>query len=344
MSKKKETDAESTKDLIKRYGNVIRKGIQVLENKKNLKTISVSPSMDLGLNGGLLEGSLCVISGPPKCGKTSVVLQVCANGQKEGREIIYMDGENRLQDYNLLGVEGLDLDKIQIISSEEGCPPLSAEDNLNILEQLMKNPENKGAIAVIDSSSSLIPRAELDIEASGTLRASLPKLLSHWLKKNAQVIKSQKIVLIVIRHLITNTSGYGKKKLYDSGEYLQYQADTLLDCKSSEAWEEGGNKIGLVIEWDILASSKGSSGRKAKSYIRFGLGIDFVQEIVILGTELGLIDKAGPWYTFPYMEDQVENYNQSDYRFQGVAKVYDYLKTNPEKFDILNNKVKEMLA
>lgn len=347
MSKKKKEESleevDSYKEIIKRYGNVVNRGVKVLANKRNLKTLSVSPAMDLGLNGGLLEGTLVVISGPPKCGKTTSCLQVCVNAQQEGREVIYLDGEGRLQEYNLIGVEGLDLDKIQIIASEEDCPALSAEDSLNILEWMIKDPKNKGSVAVIDSSSSLVPRDELDREASSQIRASLPKLLSHWLKKNAQTIKNQKIILIVIRHLITNTSGYGKHKLYDSGEYLQYQADTLLDCKTTSPWEEGGEKIGLILEWDIAASSKGSSGKKCISYLRFGLGIDKTQEIITLGTEFGLIEKSGAWFYLSYLDGIVEDYKKEDYRSHGAAKLYEYLSENKDKFDILNEKVKEML-
>lgn len=345
MSKKQAVvNVDTVKELTKRYGNVISRGIQILENKRSLKTLSVSPAMDLSLNGGLLEGSLCVISGPPKCGKSSTVLQICANAQKEEREIIYLDAESRLQEYNLIGIEGLDLTNMQVIASEKGGPRLSGEDFLNILEQLMKDPDNAGAVVVIDSSSSLVPRDELDSEASGKLRASLPKLLAHFLKKNAQTIKNQEIILIVIRHLITNTSGMGKHKLYDSGEYLQYQADTLLDCKRSEAWEENGQKIGITIEWDILASSKGSSGKKCISYMRFGKGIDSVKEIIILGHELGLIDKAGAWYTCPFLEGEIEGYSIDDHKIQGETKLYEYLSGDQKAFEILNRKVKEMLC
>lgn len=348
MPKKQKVEIQETvnlaKDIIKRYGHVISAGVRILEKKKNLRTITVSPSFDLSLNGGILEGSWTIISGDPKTGKSSTCLQICANGQKEGRNIIYLDGESRLKDYNLVGIEGLDLDTIQIIHSPDDSPPLSAEDFLNILETLLKMPENEGAIAVIDSCSALVPRSELDSEASGTIRASLPKLLAHWIKKNAQTIVKQKIALLIITHYITNTSGYGKTKIPDCGKYLQYQADTLIDCKKCEPWEEAGVKVGQIIEWDISCSSKGASGKKCISYLRYGKGIDFIQEILVLGEELGLIDKAGAWYTLPFLDGEVENYEVSNYRFQGQAKLYEYLNTNPDIFNILNKKVKEMLC
>lgn len=343
MTRKKKDDlgieANYTAEIIKKYGNVISTGLKVLAKKKVLKTLPVSPVLDFSLNGGIVEGSVTVVTGPPKCGKTSLCIQICANAQKDNREVIYLDAESRLKDYNLQGCYGLDLNTVKIIESEEDAPPLAAEDYLKILEVTMSAPENKGAVVVVDSSSSLIPRAELDMDPSATIRASLPKLLSHWLKKNAQTIKNQKIILIFIRHLITNTSGYGKHKLYDSGEYLQYQADTLIDCKRSDPWLESGEKIGLEIEWDILTSSKGSSGKKCISYFRFDKGVDFTQEILTLGLELGLIDKSGAWYSMPFLETEEEQ----EKKYNGVANVYQFLDQNPDKFEILNKAVREML-
>lgn len=347
MSKKKEEPANKTdnlKELLKKYGKVISNGISVLSKKKDLKALTVSPSFDISLNGGLIEGSWCVISGDPKTGKTTLCLQICKNGQKEGRKVIYLDGETRLKGYNLSGIEGLDLEAVDIIHSPEDGPSLAAEDFLNILENMIKMPEYKGSIAVIDSCSSLVPRAELDMEACATIRASLPKLLSHWIKKNAQTIVNQKIILLIITHYVTNTSGYGKIKLPDCGKMIQYQADTLLDVKKSDSWEEGGEEIGRLVEWDIRCSSMGASNKSCKSYIRYGTGVDFVQEIIVIATDLGLIDKSGAWYTCDFMSDAVENYDAANYKFQGQAKLYEYISTHPEVFDILNNKVKEMLV
>ena len=102
--------------------------------------------------------------------------------------------------------EGLDLEKIQIVHSPEDGESLSAEDFLDIAESLMKRPENNGAVCVIDSCSSLVPRAELEESASASLRASLPKLLSHWVKKNAQTVVKNKINVLIITHYITNVS------------------------------------------------------------------------------------------------------------------------------------------
>ena len=65
---------------------------------------------------------------------------------------------------------------------------------------------------------------------------------------------------------------------------------------------------------------------------------------MVLGEDLGLIDKAGAWYTCVFMEDQVQDYDEKNYKFQGQAKLYEYIASNQDIFKILENKVKEMLV
>ena len=140
MARAKNNDPAFIKEIVKKYGNVISTGAQVLERRKDYKIITVSPSVDLSLGGGIKEGSWVILTGDPKCGKTTTALQIAANCQKEGRPIIYLDAEGRLKEMNLLGVDGLDRDKMKIIHSED--EPLSAEAFLDIAVKLVSAKEN----------------------------------------------------------------------------------------------------------------------------------------------------------------------------------------------------------
>ena len=57
------------------------------------------------------------MTGLPKTGKTSSMLHLAANAQKEGRKVIYLDAEGRLKSHNLDGIDGLDIDAIKVIRS-----------------------------------------------------------------------------------------------------------------------------------------------------------------------------------------------------------------------------------
>lgn len=349
MAKKKEIEDSSSeaalKAIKKKYGNIIKTGSQVFDRKKELKTLKISPCWDLALNGGLQEASWNIVSGAPKSGKTTLILQIIANAQKEGRKAIYNDFENRLRAYNLNGITGLDKDLVTVVSTgdEDSDEVLGAEDVLSVTEELIKLPEYKGCICVIDSTSSLLTRNEMAAEVSGTLRANMPKLWAHWIKKVAPIVSKNRIIMILITHYITNTSGYGKLKVADGGMQIQYQADTRIDFDKVEPWEESGKKIGQIVKAEVNCSSLGASGNSLTTYIRYNKGIDSVKEAIHLGEQFGLIEKAGAWFTLPFLA-KTELSEVAEQKFQGSQAVYDVIASNPKMVEILSSEVQSLLS
>jgi RecA/RadA recombinase len=339
--KKAKADLGSLKAIEKEFGKVISKGNELIAEKKKLRTLSVSPSIDLALNGGLSEGTWNLFCGDPKSGKSTTCLQICKNAIDEGRPVIYLDAESRLKQYNLNGIEGFDLSKIQIIHSPEGRRQLSAEEYLKVLESLMSLPENKGAVCVIDSVSCLVPLNELEEDPSATIRASLPKLLTHWVKKNIHTVTSNRLIMLLITHYITNTSGYGKLKNPDGGLMIQFQSDTRMDISRVEPWEDSGKKIGQIVNWKVSWSSLGATGTECTSYLRYGKGIDSKKEVIELAEALSIIDKAGAWYSIPFLAG-TKDFEEAP-KFQGQSKLYSFLEERPDVFDIILSKVKELL-
>ena len=101
----------------------------------------------------------------------------------------------------------------------------------------------------------------------------------------------------------------------------------------------------------------GPPGGQVQSWIRYGEGIEKTQEILILGIDLGLIDKAGAWMTCAFMADHPElakkispelNVENTEavlkaFKFQGQDKLYAFFKENPEMVDVLEKQIKDML-
>jgi len=354
MARAKNNDPAFIKEIVKKYGNVISTGAQVLERRKDYKIITVSPSVDLSLGGGIKEGSWVILTGDPKCGKTTTALQIAANCQKEGRPIIYLDAEGRLKEMNLLGVDGLNRDKMKIIHSED--EPLSAEAFLDIAVKLVSAKENEGCVCIIDSTSALIPEKELDGDMSPG-RAGLPRILSIFCKKMGQIVPNQRATMIIITHFIANTSGYGASRMPDCGKKIQYQADTRMEVKSMTPWIQSDKQIGQAVNWKVICSSIGSPGTECQSWIKYGHGIDKVQELVMLGLDIGLIGKAGAWLTCEFMaehadivkeikpEIDTENIEEvlKAVKFQGQERLYNFLLANEKVFGILEEEIKAML-
>lgn len=344
MAKKKDEAKGTLQTIVKDYGNILKTGQEVFDIKKNRLDIPISLNFDLGLNGGIKEGSSTVITGPPKCGKTTMILQLLANGQKLGRKGIYIDVENRLQDYNLGGIEGLNKDDLIIIGPEEGSTKnISAEDYFTVVERLISSPEYRGCICVIDSTSSMLPRTELDAAVSATLRAQMPKLFAHFIKKVSQVIQTNRVSMVYVQHLITNTSGWGKLRNADGGMMIQYQKDNGFEFENSKDWVEDGKIVGKEINCEITCSARGASGNKVTSWIRFGQGIDFIKEAMNLGESFGLIEKSGSWFSLPFLAGTTYD-AMSTNSMQGTDKVYAFLQDNKEILELLNQEIRKLLS
>ena len=144
-------DETTTKEIIKKYGDVVKSGSEIFEERSKLQIIPVSPALDLALGGGIQEGSWVTLMGDPKSGKTTTALQFAATCQSEeydSRPIIYMDVEGRLKSMNLSGVHGLDRERIKVVGAND--EPMSAEQYLNIAETYIRQTPN--CVLIVDSS------------------------------------------------------------------------------------------------------------------------------------------------------------------------------------------------
>ena len=366
MAKKKDDITPAfLKDTVKEYGEILKSGTKVMQEKGEYAVISISPALDIGLGGGQLEGTWMTLSGPPKCGKTTTAMQIAANVQKD-RKIIYVDAEGRLKGLNFQ-IEGLDPEKFIVISPDG--PPLPAEVLLQTAYELMSHPDYHGAVLIIDSISSLIPMRELEGDMESK-RPGLPRILSTFTKKMGQLLPSQRGLVIAITHFITDMNGYGGAKA-DGGVKIQYQADTRLEIgypgKGKGAaitpWVEGGkdgDRIGQIINWKVVCSSMGPPGGNILSYIRYGKGIDKTKEVVGIAQDVGLITQAGSWISFPFLADtkggrklaesikpELKDADRDEvisaFKLQGADKAYKFICEHPESVDILMKEIRQMV-
>lgn len=324
---------ELEKKLIKEYGEIITDGSSIIENPK--KIVRISPSFDSALVG-VPEGSWVTLSGPSGCGKTTLALKMAKEFQQQGSLIVYLNAEGRLKPMNLLGIEGLDPspEKFKVISSTSETQ-LSGEDYLEIGSSYIKSVPR--CVLIVDSASSLCPSSEMGKETSGEIRSSSPKILANFCRKHAGIVPAMNSVIIVIKHIITNTSGYGAKWMEDGGVKIQFQADIRITTKGApEQWIDGNNIIGQVVEWSVLKSACGAPMKTFKSYIRYGTGIDEVSECIELAQDFGVIDKAGSWLKFKV--------NGEEIKFQGAAKTRQYLVENPNVYQDIRSQVYQILG
>jgi recombination protein RecA len=330
-------------DVLKTFGDdIILSGNAVVDKK--VLTIPFSPSLDIILNGGVPEGSFVVLTGQPKCGKTTSSLDFAATAQKpeyaygsfkDGREVYYLNIEGRLKKRDLEGIPGLNLSKFHVIGSQTG-KILHAEEYLQIGERIIN--EIPGSVVIIDSYSALCTEAEITSDMDKMQRADGAKLLAKFCRKVANVIPVNKNIVIGITHLMGNPTGYGAEFKEKSGQAIAYQTDIKLRAKSFKPWvlSADSSQIGQEIEWNVICSALGPPGGSITSYIRYGQGIDKQMEIINLASDIGIIHKGGAWYTLTSVEDKP--------KFQGTEKLRAYLMENPSAYESLLVSVKETMG
>jgi recombination protein RecA len=349
--------------VVAKYGDVVRSGTEVLESINNLQVIGVSPALDIALGGGLREGSVVVMTGDPKSGKTTTALHFAAKCQKLNKRIIYVNTEGRLSKQNFDGIKGLDPNLILIIESTDDRI-LSAEDFLNIIEYYVNN--DPGCLIIADSLSNMVPACELEGEVRTGVRNALPRLLSMFFKRISGTLMKNKTILICVTHNIANTGGspYAPQKMADCGNMLQYQAGTNMIITHRGKWQvpkDTGPHVGQIANWSIKTSNAGGRPNStAESWIKYGLGIDEVQEVVQIACEFRLIKSSGAWYTIQCAVDDVSNpviakvlsANSIDssnleqvekfFKFQGINNVSEFLTNNETIAQFIYSKIKDL--
>ena len=335
MAKKKDVEIDKfdiTANLIKQYGNIIRPASEILDEELEVYS-SGSPNLDIALGGGWTESSCIQLSGPPKCGKTTTLVSSMKSWHDKGRETFWLDSEVRFKKMNLR-VRGLDPSKIILISSTED-KILDAVDSLTIVENIMK--AKKKIAIVIDSVSALCPRERSGEEVNAQVRSTAAKLFSDFCKRNAAIVRVNKISLFMTIHTICNISGYGAPFLEDSGRKLEYFADTKIRANSFSKWLDGDKMIGVIPKWNILCSHIGRpSNNPVESYIRFDTGIDEIREWYGLGLDYSLLTKAGSWIEFSFLENPIKK--------QGESQCVEYLEENPKVLQSLKTEIQKLLA
>lgn len=369
MAKKKSNkfnDDIVSNQIISKYGGIVQGGEEVLEKLETFETLSVSPSLDIALGGGIREGNCVIIGGEPKTGKTTTALYFAAKCQALGKNIIYFNTEGRMTKENFTGIKGFDPKKIKIVQATDEMPLVSAEIYLNSLETYVKNTPD--LVAIVDSVSSMVPQEELEGEIRTGVRNSLPRLMSMFLKRISGDVSRTKAILIFILHNISNTGGgrWSPAKMEDSGNMVQYQAGTKMIITHRGKWlqsgDDSGPHVGQIANWRILTSAAGGTPNStAEGWIRYGIGIDEAQEIAQLANEFSMVKRAGAWYeisvaidnrTDPVIKKLLKandvDFNDLEavtkfFKFQGIQKLTDFLIENESVTKFIHEQIKEII-
>lgn len=318
-------------DVVKMFGNVLEEGQYIVDNPRQI--IPVSPQIDSALGGGIQEGSIFIMTGPEKVGKTVTALSFAANAQKQNRYVYYGNIEMRLKPRDLEGINGLSIDKEHFmnITSKKGNI-LSGEKYLSIMEQFANSHER--AIGIVDSFSTLASQAEL----TGTLEdrqvMGIQQVQAKWCRRMSGILPISRFTIVGITHQMANVAfGSNKTRTEKTATALKYHADTKLEASHSMPIKRGENQIGQEVHWKVIFSSVGSPGTKVVSAIKYGYGVWKEYELTQLAKDFGIVKASGTWLSL-----------RDDVKVQGLPGFAEYLEEHQDIYVQLEKEVFDMLG
>lgn len=289
-----------------------------------------SIAMDRILGGGIPGGRITQIYGEEGVGKTTLLYHAIAEAQKMGLTsvLVSQEGTYDAQYAAACGVD-VDADTFVVYSAD------FAEVGLNLVVELLRSSDAK--LIGIDSIAAVNPRVNVekkqpikDIDSGPNIGAKA-RVLSDFLDKSLIAMLRNDVMMIFINQWRTKivTHGFGRSKLVPSGgQALQYYTTLKIKMyKDSANCDENKITSNIVIDkgkdWGIKRF------HACKIEIADGRGVDKEKEVVRVGTELGIIKRAGAWYSYNGM------------KAQGVDGAADFLRNDD---DMVANIIEQIYA
>ncbi|HZH84564.1 MAG TPA: recombinase RecA [Phototrophicaceae bacterium] len=280
---------------------------------KDLPVISSgSLGLDIALGiGGVPRGRVIEIYGPESSGKTTLALHIVAEAQKQGGMGAYIDAEHAL-DLGYAKKLGVKTDDLLISQPDHG------EQALEIAETLVRS----GAIdvLVIDSVAALVPKAEIEGEMGDAHMGLQARLMSQALRKlTATISRSHTVVIFINQIRMKIGVMFGNPETTTGGNALKFYASVRMDIRRIGALKEGDNVVGGRTRVKVVKNKMAPPFKEAEFDILYGTGISRDGEIVDLGSEIGVVEKSGAWYS--YAGERIG---------QGREAAKQFLKEHPE--------------
>jgi len=270
-------------------GAIMRLGEHKVEEIPVVSTSSIGIDAAIGV-GGFPRGRVVEIFGPESSGKTTLALHVVAEAQRSGGIAAYVDAEHAL-DANYAEKLGVNINDLFV------SQPDSGEQALEIAESLVRS--NAIDVLVIDSVAALTPRAELEGDMGDSLPGLQARLMSQAMRKLTAVIGRSNTCLIFINQIREKIGiMFGSPETTTGGRALKFYSSVRVDIRRLTQIKDGENVIGNRTKVKIVKNKVAPPFREAEFDIMYGEGISKFGEIIDIGVENKVVEKAGAWFSY----------------------------------------------
>ena len=305
-------------------GTVMRMGDKKLEKIPAIPTGSLGLDLALGI-GGLPRGRVVEIYGPESSGKTTLTLEVIAQCQKLGGTAAFIDAEHALDP---IYAEKLGVNVEELLISQ----PDTGEQALEVADIMVHSGGIE--ILVIDSVAALVPKAEIEGEMGDSHIGLQARLMSQALRKITGNVKRSNTLVIFINQIRYKIGVmFGSPETTSGGNALKFYASVRLDIRRIGTVKEGDEVVGNETRVKVVKNKCAPPFKQAEFQIIYNKGINRLGEVLDRGSDLGILEKSGSWYSL-----------EGEKIGQGKANATEFLQENPKIAEKIEKQILETLA